>query len=262
MPSFSFIVWMALLAFGLLSPIFFVIRRFRRPEAHSAQRTAILSLCCFLGGTLLYFQFACWRAEARYEASIASYESIQRDAKTSQVELPNALLPALAASVESNKKEIVASQKLRNAATPDLILLFLGYYVVLSALAWTARRLMPMEHAETLMKPIEDAPEADQPTIIGRLCLVLILAIGISDLGIALFASIDEHVPKELIQWVLCTVAAPLVICVLYYVAKGIPRGPDRLFAKRVLGPTLFWCLLPAVSFFLRLILIGTNRHS
>mgnify|MGYP007102838411 FL=1 len=79
MPSFSFIATLALLAFGVLSPIFFVIRRFLRPEAHSRQRTAILSLVCFLGGVLLYFYASYWRAESSYESIKAFYVSIQQE---------------------------------------------------------------------------------------------------------------------------------------------------------------------------------------
>lgn len=101
MPSFSFLATLALLAFGVLSPIFFVVRRFLRPEAHSRQRTAILSLVCFLGGVLLYFYAASWKAESRFESIKATYASIQQESKANPSSVSKQLSAVMAASVES-----------------------------------------------------------------------------------------------------------------------------------------------------------------
>ena len=260
MPSFSFLATLALLAFGVLSPIFFVVRRFLRPEAHSRQRTAILSLVCFLGGVLLYFYAASWKAESRFESIKATYASIQQESKANPSSVSKQLSAVMAASVESDAIDASQSKKLLGTMFVEAPGAFLIYYSALLLLAWIAGLFRSSK--QVVLPQTESTPAAEQedPSFLARACMILVLLIGVEGLGIHLYLSNGGSMYRNELILALINLGAPVAACILYYLVKGVPRGADRLFAKNILGPSFFWCLIPTFSILTRLALFGSAK--
>ena len=260
MPSFSFLATLALLAFGLLSPIFFVVRRFLRPEAHSRQRTAILSLVCFLGGVLLYFYAASWKAESRFESIKATYASIQQESKANPSSVSKQLSAVMAASVESAAIDASQSKKLLGTMFVEAPGAFLIYYSALLLLAWIAGLFRSSK--QVVLPQTESTPAAEQedPSFLARACMILVLLIGVEGLGIHLYLSNGGSMYRNELILALINLGAPVAACILYYLVKGVPRGADRLFARNILGPSFFWCVIPTISILTRLALFGSPK--
>lgn len=261
MPSFSFLATLALLAFGLLSPIFFVVRRFLRPEAHSRQRTAILSLVCFLGGVLLYFYAASWKAESRFESIKATYASIQQESKANPSSVSKQLSAVMAASVESAAIDASQSKKLLGTMFVEAPVAFLIYYSALLMLSWIAGLFRSNSEVAQPQADSTPAAEPEDPSFLARACMILVLLIGVEGLGIHLYLSNGGKMwGYEIRIWSSFNLIAPVAACILYYLVKGVPRGADRLFAKNILGPSFFWCVIPTISILTRLALFGSPK--
>jgi hypothetical protein len=260
MPSFSFLATLALLAFGVLSPIFFVVRRFLRPEAHSRQRTAILSLVCFLGGVLLYFYASSWRAESSYESIKASYASIQQESKANPSSVSKQLTAVMAASVESAAIDASQSKKLLGTMIVEAPVAFLIYYSVLMLVAWIGGLFRSNNEVAQPQADSTPAAEPENPSFLARACMILVLAIGVEGLGIHLYLSNGGRMYSNEPIWALINLGTPIAAAILYYLIKGVPRGADRDFAKNILGPSFFWCVIPTFSILARIALFGVSR--
>jgi hypothetical protein len=260
MPSFSFLATLSLLAFGVLSPIFFVIRRFLRPEAHSRQRTAILSLVCFLGGVLLYFYASYWRAESSYESIKASYASIQQESKANAASLSKEHDAIIRSAVDSSEFNVAQSKQLLRLMLVETPVVFLIYYSVLLLLSWIAGLFR--SNSEVAQPQADSAPaaEPENPSFLARTCMILVLAIGVEGLGIHLYLSNGGSIYRNEGIWALVNLGTPIAAAILYYLIKGVPRGADRDFAKNILGPSLFWCVIPTISIWARIALFGISR--
>ena len=255
MPSFTFLATLTLLAFGLLSPIFFVIRRFLRPEAHGRQRTAILSLACFLGGVLLYFYTASWRAESSYESIKASYASIQQGLKANPASLSKEHAAIMADAVESAEGDVDRSKQLLRLALVEAPVAFLTYYSTLLLLAWIVGQFRSSSKDDQQQADSNPAAEPENPSFLARACMILVLAIGFEGLGIHLYLSNGGKMYRAELVWALVNLGTSIAAVILYYLIKGVPRGADRLFAKNILGPSFFWCVIPTISILTRLAL-------
>ncbi len=261
MPSLSFFAMLTLLAFGVLSPIFFVVRRFLRPEAHGRHRTAILSLVCFLGGVLLYFYASSWRAESRYESVKASYASIQQGLKANPASLSKEHAAIMTEAVEYAERDVDQSKQLLRLALVEAPVAFLIYYSTLLLLAWIVSQFRPSSQAkQPPAEPIAGA-EPENPSFLARACMILVLAIGVEGLGIHLYLSNGGRMWRlDVLIWSLSNLGAPVAACILYYLVKGVPRRADRGFAKSILGPSFFWCIIPTLSILTRLALLGLPK--
>ena len=255
MPSFSFLATIALLAFGLLSPIFFVVRRFLRPEAHSRQRTAILSLVCFLGGVLLYFYAASWKAESSYESIKASYASIQQGLKANPASLSKEHAAIMREAVDSSEINVAQSKQLLGTMIVEAPVAFLIYYSALLMLSWIAGLFRSNSEVAQPQADSTPASEPENPSFLARACMILVLAIGVEGLGIHLYLSNGGKMYREELVWALVNLGTSIAAVILYYLIKGVPRGADRLFAKNILGPSFFWCVIPTISILTRLAL-------
>ena len=255
MPSFSFLATLSLLAFGLLSPIFFVVRRFLRPEAHSRQRTAILSLVCFLGGVLLYFYAASWKAESSYESIKASYASIQQGLKANPASLSKEHAAIMREAVDSSEINVAQSKQLLGTTIVEAPVAFLIYYSALLMLSWIAGLFRSNSEVAQPQADSTPASEPENPSFLARACMILVLAIGFEGLGIHLYLSNGGKMYREELVWALVNLGTSIAAVILYYLIKGVPRGADRLFAKNILGPSFFWCVIPTISILTRLAL-------
>ncbi len=260
MPSFSFLATLALLAFGVLSPIFFVIRRLLHPEAHSRQKTAILSLACFISGVLLYSYASYLRAESSYESMKASYASIQQESKANPASLSKEHAATIRKAVESSEVGVAQSKHLVRLTIVEAPVAFLIYYSALMLLAWIAGLFRPSSQDDKARAESVSADEPENPSFIARACMILVLAIGVEGLGICLILSSGQRLHGEEMMWALGNLGAPVAACILYYLIKGIPRGADRLFAKSTLTPSFFWCIIPTLSILVRAALFGVSR--
>lgn len=261
MPSFSFFATLALLVFGVLSPIFFVVRRFLRPEAHSRQRTAILSLVCFLCGVLLYFYAASWRSESRFESIKANYASIQQTSKAGPTSLSKEHAAVLGAAVESSAIDVSQSKQLLGTMLVEAPVTFLIYYSVLLLLAWIAGLFRSSKQIVLPQTESTPADELEDPSFLARAFMILVLAIGVEGLGIHLYLSNGgKMLGSNMRIWSTLNLGAPVAACIIYYLVKGVPRGTDRLFAKNILGPSFFWCIIPTLSILTRLALFGSPK--
>jgi hypothetical protein len=90
--------------------------------------------------------------------------------------------------------------------------------------------------------------------------MILALAIGAEGLGIHLYRSGGGDMYGLDVIWALINLGASVAACILYYLVKGLPRGADRGFAKRIIGPTFFWCIIPTLSILTRLALLGRPK--
>ena len=260
MPSFSFLATLALLAFGVLSPIFFVIRRFLRPGAHSRQRTAILSLACFLGGVLLYFHASSWRAESRYESVKTSYVSIQQAYKADPASLSKEHAAVMAAAVKSAETDVAQSNQLIRLMLVEAPVAFLIYYSTLLLLAWFVGQFRSNSQGDQPQPgPLPDA-EPENPSFMARACMILVLAIGAEGLGNHLYLSSGGKMYGDERIWPLINLGSAIAACILYYLFKGVPRGADLKFAKNILGPSFFWCIIPTLSILTRLAIFGVSK--
>ena len=260
MPSFSFLATLSLLAFGLLSPIFFVVRRFLRPEAHSRQRTAILSLVCFLGGVLLYFYAASWKAESSYESIKASYASIQQGLKANPASLSKEHAAIMREAVDSSEINVAQSKQLLGTMIVEAPVAFLIYYSALLMLSWIAGLFRSNSEVAQPQADSTPASEPENPSFLARACMILVLAIGVEGLGIHLYLSNGGKMYREELVWALVNLGTSIAAVILYYLIKGVPRGADRDFAKNILGPSFFWCVIPTFSILARIALFGVSR--
>ena len=260
MPSFSFLATLSLLAFGLLSPIFFVVRRFLRPEAHSRQRTAILSLVCFLGGVLLYFYAASWKAESSYESIKASYASIQQGLKANPASLSKEHAAIMREAVDSSEINVAQSKQLLGTTIVEAPVAFLIYYSALLMLSWIAGLFRSNSEVAQPQADSTPASEPENPSFLARACMILVLAIGVEGLGIHLYLSNGGKMYREELVWALVNLGTSIAAVILYYLIKGVPRGADRDFAKNILGPSFFWCVIPTFSILARIALFGVSR--
>ena len=260
MPSFSFLATLSLLAFGLLSPIFFVVRRFLRPEAHSRQRTAILSLVCFLGGVLLYFYAASWKAESSYESIKASYASIQQGLKANPASLSKEHAAIMREAVDSSEINVAQSKQLLGTTIVEAPVAFLIYYSALLMLSWIAGLFRSNSEVAQPQADSTPASEPENPSFLARACMILVLAIGVEGLGIHLYLSNGGKMYREELVWALVNLGTSIAAVILYYLIKGVPRGADRDFAKNILGPSFFWCVIPTISILTRLALFGSPK--
>ena len=260
MPSFSFLATIALLAFGVLSPIFFVVRRFLRPEAHSRQRTAILSLVCFLGGVLLYFYAASWKAESSYESIKASYASIQQGLKANPASLSKEHAAIMREAVDSSEINVAQSKQLLGTTIVEAPVAFLIYYSALLMLSWIAGLFRSNSEVAQPQADSTPASEPENPSFLARACMILVLAIGVEGLGIHLYLSNGGKMYREELVWALVNLGTSIAAVILYYLIKGVPRGADRDFAKNILGPSFFWCVIPTISILTRLALFGSPK--
>jgi hypothetical protein len=260
MPSFSFLATLSLLAFGLLSPIFFVVRRFLRPEAHSRQRTAILSLVCFLGGVLLYFYAASWKAESSYESIKASYASIQQGLKANPASLSKEHAAIMREAVDSSEINVAQSKQLLGTMIVEAPVAFLIYYSALLLLSWIAGLFRSNSEVAQPQADSTPASEPENPSFLARACMILVLAIGVEGLGIHLYLSNGGKMYREELVWALVNLGTSIAAVILYYLIKGVPRGADRDFAKNILGPSFFWCVIPTISILTRLALFGSPK--
>ena len=260
MPSFSFLATLSLLAFGLLSPIFFVVRRFLRPEAHSRQRTAILSLVCFLGGVLLYFYAASWKAESSYESIKASYASIQQGLKANPASLSKEHAAIMREAVDSSEINVTQSKQLLGTTIVEAPVAFLIYYSALLMLSWIAGLFRSNSEVAQPQADSTPASEPENPSFLARACMILVLAIGVEGLGIHLYLSNGGKMYREELVWALVNLGTSIAAVILYYLIKGVPRGADRDFAKNILGPSFFWCVIPTFSILARIALFGVSR--
>ena len=260
MPSFSFLATLSLLAFGLLSPIFFVVRRFLRPEAHGRQRTAILSLVCFLGGVLLYFYAASWKAESSYESIKASYASIQEGLKANPASLSKEHAAIMREAVDSSEINVAQSKQLLGTMIVEAPVAFLIYYSALLMLSWIAGLFRSNSEGAQPQADSTPASEPENPSFLARACMILVLAIGVEGLGIHLYLSNGGKMYREELAWALVNLGTSIAAVILYYLIKGVPRGADRDFAKNILGPSFFWCVIPTFSILARIALFGVSR--
>jgi hypothetical protein len=260
MPSFSFLATLALLAFGVLSPIFFVIRRLLRPEAHSRQRTAILSLVCFLSGVLLFSYASYLRAESSYESIKASYASIQQESKANPASLSKEHAAIIRKAVESSEIGVAQSKHLVRVTIVEAPVAFLIYYAALLLLAWIVSHFRPSSQADQPQAESVTAAEPENPSFLARTCMILVLAIGVEGLGIHLYLSNGGRIYSNEPIWGLVNLGTPIAAAILYYLVTGVPRGADRDFAKNILGPSLFWCVIPTFSIWARIALFGVSR--
>jgi hypothetical protein len=260
MPSFSFLATLSLLAFGLLSPIFFVVRRFLHPEAHSRQRTAILSLVCFLGGVLLYFYAASWKAESSYESIKASYASIQQGLKANPASLSKEHAAIMREAVDSSEINVAQSKQLLGTMIVEAPVAFLIYYSALLLLSWIAGLFRSNSEVAQPQADSTPASEPENPSFLARACMILVLAIGVEGLGIHLYLSNGGKMYREELVWALVNLGTSIAAVILYYLIKGVPRGADRDFAKNILGPSFFWCVIPTISILTRLALFGSPK--
>jgi len=260
MPSFSFLATLSLLAFGLLSPIFFVVRRFLRPEAHGRQRTAILSLVCFLGGVLLYFYAASWKAESSYESIKASYASIQEGLKANPASLSKEHAAIMREAVDSSEINVAQSKQLLGTMIVEAPVAFLIYYSALLMLSWIAGLFRSNSEVAQPQADSTPASEPENPSFLARACMILVLAIGVEGLGIHLYLSNGGKMYREELVWALVNLGTSIAAVILYYLIKGVPRGADRDFAKNILGPSFFWCVIPTFSILARIALFGVSR--
>lgn len=260
MPSFSFLATLSLLAFGLLSPIFFVVRRFLRPEAHGRQRTAILSLVCFLGGVLLYFYAASWKAESSYESIKASYASIQQGLKANPASLSKEHAAIMREAVDSSEINVAQSKQLLGTMIVEAPVAFLIYYSALLMLSWIAGLFRSNSEVAQPQADSTPASEPENPSFLARACMILVLAIGVEGLGIHLYLSNGGKMYREELVWALVNLGTSIAAVILYYLIKGVPRGADRDFAKNILGPSFFWCVIPTFSILARIALFGVSR--
>ena len=260
MPSFSFLATLSLLAFGLLSPIFFVVRRFLRPEAHSRQRTAILSLVCFLGGVLLYFYAASWKAESSYESIKASYASIQQGLKANPASLSKEHAAIMREAVDSSEINVAQSKQLLGTMIVEAPVAFLIYYSALLMLSWIAGLFRSNSEVAQPQADSTPASEPENPSFLARACMILVLAIGVEGFGIHLYLSNGGKMYREELVWALVNLGTSIAAVILYYLIKGVPRGADRDFAKNILGPSFFWCVIPTFSILARIALFGVSR--
>ena len=260
MPSFTFFATLALLAFGLLGPIFFVVRRFLRPEAHGRQRTAILSLACFLGGVLLYFYAASWKAESSYESIKASYASIQQGLKANPASLSKEHAAIMREAVDSSEINVAQSKQLLGTMIVEAPVAFLIYYSALLMLSWIAGLFRSNSEVAQPQADSTPASEPENPSFLARACMILVLAIGVEGLGIHLYLSNGGKMYREELVWALVNLGTSIAAVILYYLIKGVPRGADRDFAKNILGPSFFWCVIPTFSILARIALFGVSR--
>jgi hypothetical protein len=260
MPSFSFLATLALLAFGVLSPIFFVVRRFLRPEAHSRQRTAILSLVCFLSGVLLYFYASSWRAKSSYESIKASYASIQQESKADAASLSKEHAAIIRRAVESSEIDVAQSKQLLGTMIVEAPVAFLIYYSVLLLLAWIAGLFRSNSEVAQPQADSTLAVEPENPSFLARACMILVLAIGVEGLGNHLYLSSGGKMYGDERIWPLINLGSAIAACILYYLFKGVPRGADLKFAKNILGPSFFWCIIPTLSILTRLAIFGVSK--
>ena len=260
MPSFTFFATLALLAFGVLSPIFFVVRQFLHPTAHSRQRTAILSLVCFLGGILLYYYAASWRAESNYETIKSSYLSIKQASKANPASLTKEHDAILRQAVDSSETDVTQSKQLLRMVIAEAPVAFLIYYSVLLLLSWIAGLFRPHNDVAHGQADSIQAVEPENPSFLARACMILVLAIGVEGLGVHLYLSNGGKMHIKEAFWLVVNLGSVIAACILYYLFKGVPRGADRLFAKNTLGPTFFWCAIPTLSILARIVLLGVNK--
>ena len=260
MPSFSFLATLSLLAFGLLSPIFFVVRRFLRPEAHSRQRTAILSLVCFLGGVLLYFYAASWKAESSYESIKASYASIQQGLKANPASLSKEHAAIMREAVDSSEINVAQSKQLLGTMIVEAPVAFLIYYSALLMLSWIAGLFRSNSEVAQPQADSTPASEPENPSFLARAGMILVLAIGVEGFGIHLYLSNGGKMYREELVWALVNLGTSIAAVILYYLIKGVPQGADRDFAKNILGPSFFWCVIPTFSILARIALFGVSR--
>ncbi len=90
--------------------------------------------------------------------------------------------------------------------------------------------------------------------------MTLVLAIGVEGLGIHLYLSNGGSIYRNEGIWALVNLGTPNAAAILYYLIKGVPRGADRDFAKNILGPSLFWCVIPTLSILTRLAIFGVSK--
>ena len=90
--------------------------------------------------------------------------------------------------------------------------------------------------------------------------MILVLAIGVEGLGIHLYLSNGGKMYREELVWALVNLGTSIAAVILYYLIKGVPRGADRDFAKNILGPSFFWCVIPTFSILARIALFGVSR--
>jgi hypothetical protein len=217
-------------------------------------------LVCFLGGVLLYFYAASWKAETSYESIKASYASIQQESKADPASASQRLNAVMSASVESAATGVAQSKQLLRLTLVEAPVAFLIYYAALLLLAWSVGQFRPSSHADQpLPEPIAEA-ETDSPSFLARACMILALAIGAEGLGIHLYRSGGGDMYGLDVIWALINLGASVAACILYYLVKGLPRGADRGFAKRIIGPTFFWCIIPTLSILTRLALLGRPK--
>jgi hypothetical protein len=216
---------------------------------------------CFLGGVLLYFYAASWKAESSYESIKASYASIQQESKADPAGASQRLTAVMSASVESAAIGVAQSKQLLRLTLVEAPVAFLIYYAALLLLAWGVDQLRPSSQAD--QPPAEPIPAAapENPSFLARASMILVLAIGVEGLGIHLYLSNGGKMwGYEVIIWSLSNLGAPIAACILYYLVKGVPRGADRGFAKSILGPSFFWCIIPTISILARIALFGVSR--
>jgi hypothetical protein len=137
---------------------------------------------------------------------------------------------------------------------------FLIYYSVLLLLSWIAGLFR--SNSEVAQPQADSAPaaEPENPSFLARTCMILVLAIGVEGLGIHLYLSNGGSIYRNEGIWALVNLGTPFTAAILYYLIKGVPRGADRDFAKNILGPSLFWCVIPTFSILARIALFGISR--
>ncbi len=217
-------------------------------------------MACFLGGVLLYSYTASWRAESRHESLKASYASIQQTSKANPASLSKEHADVMAAAVESAENDAARGKHLLLLTIVEAPVAFLIYYTTLLLLAWIVGQLRPSSQDDPSRAEHIHTAEPENPSFLARACMILVLAIGIEGLGIHLYRSSGSTMWGFDAIWALGNLGASVSACVLYYLVKGVPRGADRLFAKNILGPSFFWCVIPTLSILTRFALLGAPK--
>ena len=219
-----------------------------------------MSLVCFLSGVLLYFYASPWRAESRYESVKASYASIQQGLKANAASLSKEHAAIMAEAVESAERDVDRSKQLLRLTLVEAPVAFLIYYTALLLLSWSVGQFRSSSQAEQPpADPIAGA-EPENPSFLARACMILTLAIGAEGLDIHLYRSGGGMMYGLDVTWALINLGASVAACILYYLVKGLPRGADLGFAKSILGPSFFWCIIPTLSILTRLALLGRPK--
>jgi hypothetical protein len=251
MSSITFFAMILILAATFIVPIYITILRFRRPDRLGKNRAAVISLVFFLGGSHLFFQASYWNTKANQSRITEIYQKMRETEKNSKDNQTKQSIAIFAAEIESQIKaseaHITHSSAERIKQIPNMMVIFMVYYPALLCLSWIVDRLLPRKLATADATPEKTADE-DSPSFLARLCMIILLLVGAVGFVLAVSLTNRGWATNLDVDLLILSSITPLVAALLYYLFKGAPRGVDRIFAREVLAPSLFWCFFPLLA--------------